>query len=155
MSAPASPLDFLLGTWAGEGRGAYPTIADFGYREEIAFVQPPGKPFLAYSQRTWALDDGRPLHAETGYWRTTEDAGVEVLLAHPTGIVEIQQGTLNGTAIRLRSTTVGLTATAKQVEALERDLDVDGDVLRYAVRMAAVGIPLTHHLSATLRRQRE
>ena len=151
-SAPP-PLPFLIGTWEGEGRGEYPTIDSFSYREEITFVHT-GKPFLAYSQRTWALDDGRPLHSETGYWRVVRDgAGVELVLAHPTGIVEVQEGVLDGQTIRLRSTTIGLTATAKDVTALERDIDVDDDTLTYAVRMGAVGVPLTHHLAATLHRR--
>lgn len=152
MTAPAAPLAFLLGTWEGEGLGEYPTIPSFGYREQVSFVHT-GKPFLVYSQRTWALDDGRPLHAETGYWRMgAGGTDVEVMLTHPFGIVELQEGTVAGTSLRLRSTTIGRATSAKHVAAIERDIDVTGEELRYAIRMAAVDVPLTHHLAATLRR---
>ncbi|EHB55169.1 UPF0678 fatty acid-binding protein-like protein [Mycolicibacterium rhodesiae JS60] len=146
----------LLGTWAGAGAGEYPTIDSFGYREEIA-IGHVGKPFLTYSQRTRASDDGRPLHAETGYLRVPSPGRIELVVAHPTGVTEIDEGTLsverNGLTIEVASTSIGLTGSAKSVTALSRSFRLNGDQLTYSVSMAAVGVPLTHHLAATLRRQ--
>jgi THAP4-like, heme-binding beta-barrel domain len=141
----------LLGVWRGEGAGEYPTIAPFRYGEEVRFWHV-GKPFLAYTQRTWSLDDGRPLHGESGYWRPKPGGAVEVVLAHPTGIAEVLEGRVDGGRIELGTTTVATTSTAKEVTALRRRFELDGDTLGYTVAMAAVGQPLQHHLAATLRR---
>jgi hypothetical protein len=147
----AEPIAFLLGTWRGEGKGEYPTIQPFRYREEVRFWHV-GKPFLAYTQRTWDLDTGEPRHSEMGYWRPKPAGRIEIVLAHPTGIVEIQEGTLSGGRIDVESSLVGLASTAKEVTGLERTFTAEGDRLTYEVRMAAVGVPLTHHLDAELRR---
>jgi hypothetical protein len=149
-----SDLAPLLGTWSGDGAGEYPTIEPFGYAEEISFGHT-GKPFLTYTQRTRA-PDGRPLHAETGYLRAPAAGRVEFVLAHPTGITEIEEGTLSAEAgalvIDVSSTSVGRSGSAKEVASLTRVIRVAGDELTYSLAMAAVGLPSQHHLSATLHR---
>src|SRR6516164_6078950 len=145
----------LLGTWAGRGEGNYPTIQRFEYLEEVVFSHV-GKPFLGYAQKTRAVADGRPLHAETGYLRAPQPGRVELVLAHPNGITEIDTGTYSVTGdviqIELCSTTIGLTPTAKEVTELGRSLCVEGDDLSYTMRMGALGQPLQDHLAAVLHR---
>jgi len=153
MHPDVEPIAFLVGAWRGEGRGVYPTIASFDYGEEIRFAAVPGKPFLTYQQRTWALDDQRPLHVETGYWRPKPAGRLEVVLAHPTGFAEVEEGTVEAGVIDLVATSIGRAATAKEVDGLSRRFELTGpDVLRYEVRLAAVGQPLQGHLTAELRR---
>ncbi|HMG41187.1 MAG TPA: FABP family protein [Acidimicrobiales bacterium] len=148
-------LACLLGTWSGEGTGHYPTIEPFGYREEISFGHV-GKPFLAYRQGTVNLGTGLPAHAETGYLRGVGDGRVELVLAHPSGIAEVAEGTVTVTAdgveLRLTSTSVTHTSTAKDVQSVARTITVAGDVLRYDLAMGAVGQPHQPHLTAELRR---
>jgi THAP4-like, heme-binding beta-barrel domain len=154
MTPPLHPdvevLAFLLGQWRGEGRGGYPTIDDFSYREETAFDHV-GKPFISYSQRTW-LPDGAPSHCEVGYLRAQPDDRLELVVVQPGGRVEVDEGTLRGTHFELASMVVAHTRSAKEVAEVRRVVDVDEDVMRYELDMAAVGHPLLFHLEAELRR---
>ncbi len=118
----------LLGTWSGRGHGEYPTIDSFDYVETVTFSHV-GKPFLRYEQRTRRIESdgslGAPLHAETGYWRFPVPGRVEAVLSHPTGVTEVEEGSITvrsdgATVIDLASTSVTLTASAKSVTALGR-----------------------------------
>lgn len=143
-------LGFLLGTWRGKGHGAYPTIEDFDYEEEITFTPLPGKPVILYTQRTRRAVTGEPLHSETGYFRCPAPGRVELALAQPTGIVEAHAGSVDGTHLHLRVSEMALTPTAKEVTDVERHIEVDGGRMRYRLSMAAVGEALQVHLEAVL-----
>jgi THAP4-like, heme-binding beta-barrel domain len=147
-----APLAWLLGTWRGEGAGSYPTIEPFRYGEELRFWHV-GKPFLAFAQRTWAVDDGRPLHAESGYWRPQADGRVELVLAEPSGLASIYEGRMLADGVELATLTIVRARTAKEVTRVERRYRRrEPDLLAFRMAMAAVGQPMTHHLAAELRR---
>ncbi|MCW4464272.1 FABP family protein [Glutamicibacter sp. MNS18] len=143
----------LIGTWRGEGVGQYPTIDSFSYTEEVTFTDA-GKPFLHYLQRTWS-PAGAPMHTETGYLRVVEGTRVEFVLAQPTGQTELAEGSLvssaDGFTCLLASRIVN-SASAKQVDATRRRLELAGDILTTHFAMAAVGVPLTHHLASVMHR---
>jgi hypothetical protein len=150
-----APLSFLLGRWEGAGVGGYETIESFQYGEEISFGHN-GKPYLIYVSRTWLLDaegrPSRPSHMETGFWRPQPEGKVEVLIAHPTGIVEVYLGEVTGTKIEMATDAVLSTSSAKEVRGGRRLYGMVGADLAYAYDMAAVGQPLQSHLSAQLKR---
>ena len=150
MSTPDGPLAFLLGAWRGSGRGHYPTIEDFTYEEEVTFASN-GKPFLIYRQATKS-PEGNPMHGEAGYLRPAPNGRAEFVLAHPFGVIEICEGSLENGRLDLSSTTVAGTSTAKEILATRRVIEVDGDELHYDFYMAAVGQPIQHHLDGTLTR---
>lgn len=145
------PLADLIGTWSGAGRGEYPTIDPFEYLETVT-ISHVGKPFLAYHQRTRHPSTHQPLHTEVGFWRMAAPSQVELVVAQPTGLVEVLVGRIESGVIRLRSSLVGRTPTAKEVAEVERDFTLLGDKLSYSLRMSAVGRELTHHLSGELHR---
>ena len=146
---------FLLGRWEGAGVVGYPTIESANFGQEISFSHN-GKPFLIYQSRTWLLASdgtiGRPLAMETGYWRPQDEGGLEVVLAHPTGITEIYLGQVTGTKVEMVTDAVARTATAKEVTAGRRLYGLIGADLGWAYDMAAVGQPLQSHVSAQLKR---
>ena len=157
------PISWLLGTWVGVGLGTYPTIDDFQFGQEVRFWND-GRPFLRYTSESWILDDEghrvRPAATESGFWRPQPDNRLEVLLVHSTGHLETYRGTVEVTGIadatitgarcELRTDIVARSESAKEYDGGSRLYGlIEGD-LGWAYDMAAVGEPLTNHLSARL-----
>jgi THAP4-like, heme-binding beta-barrel domain len=150
----------FVGVWRGRGGGEYPTIDGFGYAQEVRLSHD-GRPFLCYESRAWLLrDDGtpiRPAFREVGFWRAVPREGrpsdeLEVLLTSPAGIMELYVGRVGNLKVELVTDAVVRTVTAKEVTAGQRLYGIVDGALLYAHEMAAVGHPLTPHLSAKLLR---
>ena len=150
LHASLEPLAFLLGTWRGEGDGTYPGIAPFRYREELAFEHV-GDAFLLVTDSSWT-PDGAPLHFERGTLRPVGEGRVDLALAHPIGVAEVAEGTVDGTTVTTRSTSVVRTATGSPVTEIERRYRLEDGKLAYELDMATDGVERTFHVRATLER---
>jgi hypothetical protein len=159
------PFEFLIGTWRGEGVGAVPGGGgpDYPYAEELRFHDD-GSPWLAYSSRVVGVEDGRWLHSENGWWRAhgvddTGDVAVELVLARPSGVVEVLIGRLTtgpvGEQIELASDVVARTPSAPAFTADRRLYAVRGGKLMYAIDLAVTGSGLAPHLAAALDRSQD
>jgi len=144
------PLAFLIGSWRGEGEGEYPGLDPFRYTEELSFEHV-GDPFLLVTESSWT-PDGAPLHFERGTLRPVGEGRVDLALAHPIGVAEVSEGTVDGTNVTLRSTAVVRTETGSPVTEVERRYRMEGDRLSYELDMAMEGVARTFHVRATLAR---
>ncbi len=152
-----APLAWLVGRWEGAGVLGYPTIesANFGQELEISHD---GRPFLEMSSRSWLLDDAgekvRPLGRELAFWRVLENGEIELLAAHPTGVVEMYVGRKDPErpAIQLATDGVLRSPAAKEYNSGARMYGLVDSQLMWVMDMAAVGQPMTSHLSAQLKR---
>ena len=123
----------------------------FDYAEDVTFEHV-GDPFLLFSQRSWSLDDGSPMHFERGFLRPTANRLVELVLAHPIGITEVAVGTVDDGVVELSTTAISLTPTASPVTELRRRIESTGDGLSFELQMAMVGVELLSHVRSRLER---
>lgn len=155
LPSALAPLAWLIGEWEGAGVVGYPTIESAHFGQEIS-VTHDGRPFLEWQSRTWLLDEQgqkvRPLARELGFWRPLENNEVELLLTHPTGIVEMYHGTTSPAKIELRTDSVVRSPHAKEYNAAARMYGLVNSDLMWVMDMAAVGQPLQSHVSAQLKR---
>ena len=148
----------FIGLWRGRGRGGYPTVDDFDYAQEVR-ISHDGRPFLAYESRAWLLDgESRPVRQsgrEIGWWRPVTVDGrptddVEATMCTPTGVMELYLGRVTGLRLEMVTDAIVRTPTAKEVTGGHRLFGIVEGALLYAQELAAVGHPLSPHLSARL-----
>lgn len=152
-----APLAWLVGRWEGAGVYGYPTITSGHFGQEIV-VSHDGRPFLEMHSHSWLLDDQgkvtRRSATELGVWRMLPDGEVELLLTHPTGILEMYVGRLEAgrNSIQLRTDSVVRSTAAKEYNAGSRMYGLFEADLMWVMDMAAMGHEMLPHLSARLKR---
>ena len=153
-------FDLLEGTWHGEGRGGFPTIDSFDYREELIFTKR-DESTLEYSQRTEKRMDGQSRfitsHWENGFIRVLESGDLELVNAQSGGRSEVLIGHIEkvGSLIRLHFTSKAVTNDPKVISTA-RTFELEGDHLRYEMEMSTTQVDKrTRHLEIILRRTRK
>ena len=158
MKAFNSPIHLLTGTWTGAGRGEFPTVTSFDYRETLTFTRRDEKT-LAYEQRTQKRYDGQTewleSHWEFGFIRILESGELEMTSAQ-IGRVEVLAGKIetqdNITRIHFVSKTI--TNDPRMVSSTRR-FELEGDTLLYEMQMQTTKVDSSvTHLRAELKRMK-
>lgn len=150
-----APLAWLVGRWEGAGVIGYPTMESYNFGQEVE-VTHDGRPFLKWRAQSWRLDEaGDKVSAEAdevGYWRAFSGGEVELVLAHPTGVLEMYVGRTEGAKIELRTDGVIRSPHGVEYNAAHRLYGNVHSNLMWAMDVAQEGHPLTSHASAELKR---
>ena len=150
-----SELSHLVGRWTGSGEGTWPSSGPFVYAEEMIFQDGGGGAdfaFLSFAEHAWDPDSGTTLHRERGFW-AADGTSVSVVLAHPIGVSEVAEGTIEGRDIDLTATRIERTSKGLEVTGYRRRYTAEGDALIYEQFLATVpGQEPARHIWAELRR---
>jgi hypothetical protein len=152
-----SSLTQLIGVWKGSGRGEFPTIEPFTYREIFEVTEAVAGESLHYRQRTWrtSADPEVMSHVETGFINLAPEATIEILNAQGPNRVELLTGsmerTMLGFSISLRSRSI---VGDDRMITSWRELQLATNGFSYSMGMSTTVVPDgAHHLSAELHRQ--
>ena len=151
-------LSLLEGIWRGEGRGEFPGVTSFDYRETLRFTRR-DENSLDYEQKTHKLYDGQteylPSHAETGSIRILENGELELVSAQK-GRNEVLIGSIepDGAMFRIHFASKSITNDPRMISSA-RTFELEGDTLRYEMGMNTTKVEqLTPHLKIALQRSK-
>jgi hypothetical protein len=153
-----SSLTRLIGSWKGTGRGEFPTIEPFSFREAFEVIEAVPGESLHYRQRTWRTDANPEAmsHVETGFINVVSGGNVEVLNAQGRNRVEVLTGIMQrtrlGFTMSLRSRSI---VHDERMVTSWREWQLATDGFAYSMGMSTTEVPDgAHHLSGQLQRQR-
>ena len=150
-------FDLLEGTWKGEGRGGYPTVTSFDYRETLGFTRRDEKT-LAYEQRAQKRYDGGTeyleSHWENGFISILENDDLQLVNIQIGGRSEILVGTIESLDAIFRVHFVSKTlSNDPRMVSSARTFELEGDTLRYEMEMQTTKVnQSTPHLKIALQR---
>ena len=149
-------VTLLQGTWSGEGRGYFPGVTSFDFRETVTFTRRDEKT-LAYEQRSQKLYDGQiewlESHWESGFIRILESGELELTSAQ-IGRTEVLIGSVEpaDAVFRIHFVSKSITNDPRMISSA-RTFELDGDILRYEMEMQTTKVAeSTPHLKIALQR---
>ena len=155
-STSSQIFDLLEGIWIGEGRGGYPTVNSFDYREKLTFTRRDEKT-LAYEQKAQKRYDGQSeyleSHWENGFITILENDDLELVNAQ-IGRSEVLVGTIEmlDAIIRIHFVSKTITNDPRMLSSA-RTFELEGDILRYEMEMQTTAVnQSTSHLKIALQR---
>jgi len=150
-------FSLLEGTWKGEGRGGYPGVTSFAYRETLIFTRRDEKT-LAYEQRAQKRYDGQTeyiqSHWENGFISTLDNGDLQMVNIQIGGRNELLIGTIESldSMFRIHFVSKTLNNDSRMISSA-RTLELEGNSLRYEMEMHTTKVnQSTPHLKIALQR---
>lgn len=157
LNPVVEPLSWMLGTWLSEppGVGTFPTLQPFQYLEEV-HISHVGQPMLNFSFNSFHPETHKPMHRECGFIRLKPDTNkVAFVSAQNTGVVEVEEGEVNGQELCVSSHSISRISFAKEphVQQITRKFRLNSEgKLEQTVSMATTTQPMTQHLHITYKK---
>ena len=152
-------MDILEGSWKGEGRGQFPGVTSFNFRETLTFARRDEKT-MAYEQRTQKLYDGQteylPSHWENGFISILDNGDLQLVNIQVGGRNEVLAGAVEDldSMFRIHFVSKALNNDPRMVSSA-RMFELQDDILHYEMEMHTTKVDQsTPHLSITLQRAR-
>jgi THAP domain-containing protein 4 len=153
-------FSLLEGTWTGEGRGEFPGVTSFDYRETLVFTRRDEKT-LAYEQRTQKRYDGATdylqSHWENGFISTLENNDLQLVNIQVGGRSEILVSSVESRdgIFQIHFVSKTLNNDPRMISST-RTFELEGDTLRYEMGMHTTKVEqLTPHVKITLQRVKQ
>ena len=152
-------LDLLQGAWTGDGRGQFPGVTSFSFREILVFTRRDEKN-LAYEQRTQKLYDRQteyvPSHWESGFLSILENGDLQLVNIQVGGRNEMMIGSVESLDDRFHIHFVSTVLNNdSRLVSSARIFELEGDTLRYEMEMQTTKVDQsTLHLRIALERIR-
>jgi hypothetical protein len=128
-------------------------VPPFRYRESLTIESVPERALLRLTQRTTVGDSTELSHSEVGYLRLLPELQLELVVAVPSGYVEVHTGKLEGGVMDLTPQTLAGTPSARPVRVVRRRMELADGILHSTVGIALHDEEVAPHVESWLRRR--
>ena len=153
------PLLILEGYWEGIGRGSYPTLEPFSYKEETSFKVVKGEPYIQMTQKAWVIDQNswKFIHWETGIIAAVDSNKLKFYTCHMNGRIEVSFGKHlehpKYNKIEFKSELIKNEKDLKPTISSQRIFLFDTNTFQYSLGMSTSDIStMENHIEAKLSR---